>query len=61
MSIKGLKRAPAVKDFKGMNILGNLVYHKEAIKREQDIKKREFHKRRLIELKIELENLKIVV
>lgn len=49
---------PEVKDFMGMNIINSLMYHKEAIKRETNEEKIEFHKRRLEELKLELGNHK---
>lgn len=58
MKKQQLKRVPEVKDFKGMNIVNSLIYHKEALKRESDPVKREIIQNRLNELKIELENHK---
>lgn len=60
MKKQQLKRVPEVKDFKGMNIVNSLMYHKEAIKRETSKEKREVHEKRLEKLKIELENYKAV-
>ncbi|MBZ9622890.1 hypothetical protein G9F71_008490 [Clostridium sp. FP2] len=57
MSTKGA-RTPGVKDCTLNIIISGLMFHKEAIKREQDAEKREFHKKRLNELKLELENHK---
>jgi hypothetical protein len=53
-----LSRVPGVKNYELNNIVSGLMFHKEAIKREHDVEKREFHKKRLAELKIELENYK---
>jgi hypothetical protein len=53
-------KVPEVKDFKGMNIVNSLMYHKEVLKREPDPIKREIIQNRLEKLKIELENYKAV-
>ena len=57
---KQQSKTPGVKDYTLNNIISGLMFHKEAIKREQDIKKRDFHRNRLNELKLELDNYKAV-
>ena len=52
------ERVPEIKDFNGMNIINSLMYHKEALKREQDPEKAKFLQKRFNELKIELGNYK---
>jgi hypothetical protein len=51
-------RVPAVKNYELNNIIGNLLYHNEAVKIEKDQVKREFHSKRLMQLKQELEKYK---
>ncbi len=53
------EREPKVKDFKGMNIVNSLIYHKEALKREKDPEKAELLQIKFDKLKIELEHYKV--
>ncbi|MBW9154886.1 hypothetical protein [Clostridium tagluense] len=59
MSTKGAK-TPGVKNCTLNIIVSGLMFHQEALKREKDINKREFHQKRLNELKLELGNYKAV-
>jgi hypothetical protein len=52
---------PEVVDCNGMNIVSNLLYHKEALKTETDIVKRAAHQMRYDELKAELKEWKTKV
>jgi hypothetical protein len=53
-----IKRVPAIKDFKGMNIISAMMYYKEELKRETNLIKRDLLHKRLEELKVELSNHK---
>ena len=55
---KQLSKTPAIKDFTGMNIVNNIIYYREAVKRETNLEKRDVLQKRLDELKTELENYK---
>jgi hypothetical protein len=48
------ERAPEIKDFTGRNIISNLMYFKEALKREKDPEKAKLLQKRFNELKFEL-------
>jgi len=50
--------APTIKNWELNNIINNLMYHKEKLKREQDSEKKEFYRKRFNELKLELQNYK---
>lgn len=52
------KRSPVVKNWEGMNIVNNLMYYKEELLKEVDNERREVLKKRLDELKIDLEKWK---
>ncbi|MBU3153477.1 hypothetical protein [Clostridium estertheticum] len=51
-----LPKAPSIKDFTGMNIASSIMFHKEALKRETDLEKKDFHQKKLNLLRVELEN-----
>jgi hypothetical protein len=52
-------KVPAIKDFKGMSIINNLMYFKEELKKETNTEKKVVIQRRFDELKAELHNYKV--
>jgi len=59
MNRRGIPQAPKVKDWEGMNIINSIMYFKEVLKREHDIEQKEIYKRKLTELKAQLQNYKV--
>jgi len=58
MGKQRLPKVQAVADWGLNNIINNLMYHKEKLKREEDAEKKEFYRKRFNELKLELQNYK---
>jgi hypothetical protein len=55
-----LPEAPQVKNWEMMSIVNNLMYYKEQLKVETDTEKRGTYQKRFDELRVELENCKVV-